>query len=355
MYPYRQLFDFTQEVFMRMGCPPEDAKLATEVLLEADLRGVDSHGVARLSGYIRLWEAGRINTKPKLSIVHETPSTATVDGDGGLGLVIAPRAMDIAIEKADKVGTGWVSVRNSNHFGIAGYHAMEALAKDMIGIAMTNATPLVAPTNSTQRMLGTNPIAVAVPAKNHPPFVADFATTTAANGKLEILQRKEKKTPSGWVQTAAGLGSTNAFELQSGGALLPLGSTRNRGSHKGYALGAIVDIFSAVLSGANYGPWVPPFVSFLAPPADPVGKGIGHFFGAMRIDAFRPADEFKQHMDNWIETFRNAQVKRGHKAVLIPGDPERIMTANRLKKGIPLLPPVEKDLEEVGKKFGVKL
>jgi L-2-hydroxycarboxylate dehydrogenase (NAD+) len=355
MYPYRQLFDFTQEIFLRMGCPPEDAKLATEVLLEADLRGVDSHGVARLSGYIRLWEAGRINTKPKLSIVHETPSTATVDGDGGLGLVIAPRAMDIAMAKAEKVGTGWVSVRNSNHFGIAGYHAMEALAKDMIGIAMTNATPLVAPTNSTQRMLGTNPIAVAVPANNHPPFVADFATTTAANGKLEILQRKEKKTPSGWIQTATGLGSTNAFELQSGGALLPLGSTRNRGSHKGYALGAIVDIFSAVLSGANYGPWVPPFVSFLAPPADPVGKGIGHFFGAMRIDAFRPADEFKQHMDNWIETFRNAQVKRGQKAVLIPGDPERIMTANRLKKGIPLLPPVEKDLEEVGKKFGVKL
>jgi LDH2 family malate/lactate/ureidoglycolate dehydrogenase len=204
-------------------------------------------------------------------------------------------------------------------------------------------------------MLGTNPIAVAIPTKNQPPFVADFATTTAANGKLEILQRKEKKTPSGWVQTATGLSSTSPFEVQAGGALLPLGSTKNRGSHKGYALGAIVDIFSAVLSGANYGPWVPPFVSFLSPPDDPVGKGLGHFLGAMRIDAFRPADEFKQHMDNWIETFRNARVKRGEKAVLIPGDPERIMTEIRLKKGIPLLAPVEKDLEELGKKFGVKL
>ncbi|MHC2990509.1 malate dehydrogenase [Pontibacter sp. HJ8] len=355
MYPYRQLFDFAQEIFLHMGCSPKDAKLATEVLLEADLRGIDSHGVARLSGYVRLWEAGRINTKPNMTIVHETPSTATVDGDGGLGLVIAPRAMDIAMAKAEKVGTGWVSVRNSNHFGIAGYHAMEALSRDMIGMAMTNASPLVAPTHSTQRMLGTNPIAVAIPAKNQPPFVADFATTTAANGKLEILQRKEKNTPSGWVQTAAGLGSTNPFEVRDGGALLPLGSTKNRGSHKGYALGSIVDIFSAVLSGANYGPWVPPFVSFLSPPDDPVGKGLGHFLGAMRIDAFRPADEFKQHMDNWIETFRNARVKRGEKAVLIPGDPERIMTAIRLKKGIPLLPPVEKDLEELGKKFGVKL
>ena len=354
MHSYRQLFDFTQEVFLHMGCPPNDAKLAAEVLLEADLRGVDSHGVARLSGYVRLWEAGRINPKPNMRIVHETPSTATVDGDSGLGLVIAPRAMDIAIEKATNVGTGWVSVKNSNHFGIAGYHAMEALSSDMIGIAMTNASPLVAPTFSTDRMLGTNPIAVAIPTKNQPAFVADFATASAANGKLEILQRKEKKAPVGWIQTKDGERSTNANELKEGGALLPLGSDRTHGSHKGYALASIVDIFSAVLSGANYGPWVPPFVSFL-PVADNLpGEGIGHFLGAMRIDAFRPADEFKEHMDNWIETFRKAKVKKGEKAVLIPGDPEREMTEKRLKKGIPLLPPVERDLEQLAKRFSIK-
>ncbi|MDX5422735.1 MAG: Ldh family oxidoreductase [Hymenobacteraceae bacterium] len=354
MYPYKQLFDFTQEVFLRMGCPPKDAKLAAEVLLEADLRGVDSHGVARLSGYVRLWEAGRINVKPRMRIVHETPSTATVDGDSGLGLVIAPRAMDIAIEKAEQVGTGWVSVKNSNHFGIAGYHAMEALSSDMIGLAMTNASPLVAPTNSVDRMLGTNPIAVAIPAKKYPPFVADFATASAANGKLEILQRKEKKAPVGWIQTKEGQRSTNANELKEGGALLPLGSDKIHGSHKGYALASIVDIFSAVLSGANYGPWVPPFVSFLPLPENPVGEGIGHFLGAMRIDAFRPADEFKEHMDNWIETFRQAGVKKGEKRVMIPGDPERETTEKRLKKGIPLLAPVERDLEELGKKFKIK-
>ena len=337
-----------------MGCPPKDAKLAAEVLLEADLRGVDSHGVARLSGYVRLWEAGRINVKPRMRIVHETPSTATVDGDSGLGLVIAPRAMDIAIEKAEQVGTGWVSVKNSNHFGIAGYHAMEALSSDMIGLAMTNASPLVAPTNSVDRMLGTNPIAVAIPAKKYPPFVADFATASAANGKLEILQRKEKKAPVGWIQTKEGQRSTNANELKEGGALLPLGSDKIHGSHKGYALASIVDIFSAVLSGANYGPWVPPFVSFLPLPENPVGEGIGHFLGAMRIDAFRPADEFKEHMDNWIETFRQAGVKKGEKRVMIPGDPERETTEKRLKKGIPLLAPVERDLEELGKKFKIK-
>jgi L-2-hydroxycarboxylate dehydrogenase (NAD+) len=224
----------------------------------------------------------------------------------------------------------------------------------MIGMSMTNASPLVAPTYSLERLLGTNPIAVAIPAKNQPPFVADMATTTAANGKLEILQRKSLDAPLGWIQNKKGDQTTNPHELKEGGALLPLGGDRDHGSHKGYCLGAVVDIFSAVLSGANYGPWVPPFVSFLPLPTDPVGDGIGHFFGAMRVDAFRPADEFKAHMDNWIERFRKAPSIDGQK-VLIPGDPEREMEAERMKTGIYLLPPVEKDLEELGKKFGVKL
>jgi LDH2 family malate/lactate/ureidoglycolate dehydrogenase len=284
--------------------------------------------------------------------VYETPSTAVVDGDGGLGLVVAPKAMQVALEKAKLAGTGWVSVKNSNHFGIAGYHAMKALAHDMIGIAMTNASPLVAPTHSLDRLLGTNPIAVAIPAGEQPDFVADFATTTAANGKLEILQRKHQPAPAGWIQDAQGNSSTNANELKDGGALLPLGG--ETGSHKGYCLGSIVDIFSAVLSGANYGPWVPPFVAFLQPPADPVGQGIGHFFGAMRVDAFRPAAEFKAHMDNWITTFRQARAVEGQQ-VLIPGDPERLISAERLLGGIPLLETVVRDLETVGQKFGVSL
>jgi L-2-hydroxycarboxylate dehydrogenase (NAD+) len=351
---YSKLFQFTENVFLAIGCPAEDAQLATEVLLSADLRGIDSHGVARLSGYVRLWEKERINAKPNIKVVHETPSTAVVDGDRGLGLVVAPRAMKVVLEKAKNVGSGWVSVKNSNHFGIAGYHAMMALSHDMIGMAMTNASPLVAPTYSLERLLGTNPIAVAVPALTQPPFVADFATTTAANGKLEILQRKNADAPSGWIQDKIGQVSTNPHELKEGGALLPLGGDREHGSHKGYCLGAVVDIFSAVLSGANYGPWVPPFVAFLNPPSNPVGEGIGHFLGAMRIDAFRPADEFKKHMDNWIATFRNAKSVDGEK-VVIPGDPEREMEIERLKSGIPLVFPVVDDLSELGKRFGVNL
>ena len=353
-YEFENIWEFTNNVFIKMGCSSADAKLATDVLVSADLRGIDSHGVARLIGYVRLWDADRINPTPNITIVHETPSTAVVDGDAGLGLVVAPKAMQIAIDKANNVGTGWVSVKNSNHYGIAGYHAMMALEHDMIGMSMTNASPLVSPTFSTERMLGTNPIAVAIPAGKQPPFVADFATTTAANGKLEILQRKGEDAPLGWIQDKDGLPSTNPDELKSGGALLPLGGDRLHSSHKGYCLGSIVDIFSAVLSGANYGPWAPPFVSFLPMPENPVGEGLGHFFGAMRIDGFRPAQEFKDNMDTWINRFRSATATDEAPNVLIPGDPEREMEAERKVHGIPINDKVVIDLKEVGKRFELK-
>lgn len=351
---YEKLYQFTHAVFIKMGCSLEDATIATTVLIAADLRGIDSHGVARLSGYIRLWEAGRINTKPTIKVIYETPSTAVVDGDSGLGLVVAPFAMQVAITKATQVGTGWVSVKNSNHFGIAGVHAQMALKEDMIGIAMTNASALVAPTFSIERMLGTNPIAVAIPANEQPAFVADFATTTAANGKLEILQRKNADTPLGWIQDKEGNETTDANILKKQGALLPLGSDREHGSHKGYALGSIVDIFSAVLSGASYGPWAPPFPAYVPMPENQPGQGLGHFFGAMRVDAFRPAEDFKQHMDNWIARFRSAIPAPGHDKVLIPGDPEREMETLRIHNGIPLVEAVEKDLQIIGENFGIQ-
>lgn len=349
------LTQFVVQVFEKIGCPVSEALQAAKVLISADLRGIDSHGVARLSGYIRLYEKGRLNTVPKAKITHETPSTAVVDGDLGLGLVTGPKAMNIAIQKAEAVGTGWVAVKNSNHYGIAGYHAMMALADDCIGIALTNASPLVAPTFSKERLLGTNPIAMAIPAKTQPPFVLDMATTPAANGKLEVLQRQGKTAPKGWLQDKEGNITTDAKGLIYGGAMRPLGSNRLLGSHKGYGLGAVVDILSAVLSGANYGPWVPPFVTFLDPVPNPVGRGLGHFFGAMRIDAFREVDEFKSNMDRWIQRFRQSTTMADAERVLIPGDPEREMTEKRQKHGVPLPEPVVSDLKKLGKKLGVPL
>ena len=354
LFAYDHLYDFTVDVFLAIGCSTSDAQLAATVLLSADLRGIDSHGVARLSGYVRLWETGRINPNPHIRILHESPSTATVDGDRGLGLVVAPKAMEIAIRKSKQCGSGWVSVQNSNHFGIAGYHAMMALQEDMIGMAMTNASALVAPTFSKERLLGTNPIAVAIPSGHEEPFVADMATTTAANGKLEILQRKGMEAPDGWIQDKDGHSTTNAHGLKEGGALLPLGSDYEHGSHKGYALGSIVDIFSAILSGANYGPWVPPFPAYVPMPDNQPGKGIGHFLGAMRIDGFRPADEFKKNMDQWLHRFRSAAPVSGTEHVMVPGDPERYMEKERREKGIPLLTAVAEDLSLLAKKFAIK-
>ena len=232
---------------------------------------------------------------------------------------------------------------------------MMALQHDMIGIAMTNASPLVAPTFSKDKLLGTNPIAVAIPAGKEAAFVADFATTTAANGKLEILQRQHKPVPNGWVQTKEGLPSNNAHELKEGGALLPLGGDREHGSHKGYMLGSIVDIFSGVLSGANFGPWVPPFPAYLPMPESMPGKGIGHFFGAMRIDAFRTAADFKNDMDRWIQSFKNAKTINGFDRVIIPGEPEVAMQKERMLNGIAVPKSVEDDLRQLGGKLGVEL
>ncbi|GAB2705807.1 Ldh family oxidoreductase [Mucilaginibacter koreensis] len=347
------LRQFTQQIFLSIGCSTEHAQLATDVLLQADLRGVDSHGVARLIGYVRLWEKQRINATPNIKVVHETPTTATVDGDAGLGLVVAPFAMQVAMQKAAQYGSGWVAVRNSNHFGIAGYHALKAVEQDMIGIAMTNASPLVAPTYSTERLLGTNPICYAFPAGQYPPVVVDMATSAAANGKLEIAQRAGQQVPQGWIQDAEGHSTTDPHGLKNGGALLPLGSYKEQGSHKGFGLAAIVDLLSGVLPGANYGPWVPPFVAFLDPAPNAPGQGIGHFVGAMRIDGFRPADDFKAHIDNWIERFKTAQTIDTEQQVVIPGEPELQAERERKTNGIPLVDAVVADLNELADKFGI--
>lgn len=197
MYAFDKVRDFTNNVFLKMGCSASDAELATKVLVSADLRGIDSHGVARLIGYVRLWENGRINPTPDIKLVHETPSTGVVDGDAGLGLVVAPKAMEIVIEKAKKVGSGWISVKNSNHYGIAGYHAMMALEHDMIGMSMTNASPLVAPTFSTERMLGTNPIAVAIPADNQPPLLPTLPLPQRPMASWKFSSARVKKHPWG--------------------------------------------------------------------------------------------------------------------------------------------------------------
>ncbi len=353
MYSYRTLHDFTRDVFIKMGCNETDAEKTADVFMAAELRGLPSHGMIRIKDYFQLWKANRINVRPTVRVVHETPSTAVVDGDGAIGMIAATRSMEIAIEKAAKVGTGWVSTRNSNHYGIAGFYAMMALKHDMIGLSMTNANPLVAPTFSVSPMLGTNPIAVAIPADKQPPFVADFATTPIARGKLAVAEKKGEKVPLGFVQDKYGVPSDDPAILKEGGSMLTLGGDYVHGSHKGFCLSAIVDIFSAVFSGANFGPFVPPSVAYLPVLEEKTGEGTGHFFGAMRIDAFQEASVFKSKMDEWIMTFRNARPAEGKPAVIIPGDPEREKEKKLMEEGMCILPAIAADLKEIASSLGL--
>ncbi len=352
-YPIERLHEFVVRVLRRFKIPPDDAELAADVLAVADLRGIDSHGVARLYSYYGMLEAGRINARPQLRVVRETPSTATLDGDNGLGLVVGPKANRLAMEKAAEVGSGWVSVRNTNHYGIAGYYVLEALKRDIIGWSMTNSTPLVAPLWGAERMLGTNPIAIAFPGREEPPVVIDLATSAVAFGKIEMARREKRDVPEGWLVDAAGRPTRDPGIMSEGGAQLPLGSTREQGGHKGYCLAAMVDMLTAVLSGANWGPFAPPFALGQETPKGSVGEGIGHFFGAMRIDAFMDVDVFKSRVDEWIRSFRATKPAEGTAGPLIPGDPEREAEADRRVNGVPLIGPVVDELREISRRSGV--
>jgi len=317
VFPIEVLREFSTRIFLHFGVPKADAEQAADVLASADLRGIDSHGVARLTSYFDLLSEGLINPTPKIKILRSTPSTATVDGDNGLGLVVGPQANKIAMDMAEKAGSGWVSICNTNHYGIAGYYVLQALKRDMIGWAMTNSTKLVTPLWGAERMLGTNPIAIAFPGKDEPPIVIDMATCAAAYGKIEMARRRGQPIPQGWGIDNQGRGTTNPDDIVAGGALLPLGSDRERGGHKGYGLAIMVDVLCGALGGANWGPFTPPFALRQEIPARSVGKGIGHFFGAMRIDGFIEADEFKRQIDDFIRTFRATKPAPGTNGPLI--------------------------------------
>lgn len=352
-YTSEFLRDFTVEVFRHFGVPEQDAATAAEVLALSDLRGIESHGVARLHTYFDMLTLGRINPIPQIKIVRQSPSTATVDGDNGLGLVVGPQANQIAMQKAQEVGTGWVSISNTNHFGIAGYYVLEALKQDLIGWAMTNTTKLVAPLWGGERMLGTNPIAIAFPGRKEPPIVIDMATSACAFGKVEMARRRNESVPKGWVIDSDGNHAVDPNRMIDGGALLPLGSFREMGGHKGYCLSMMVDVLCCVLSGANWGPWAPPFALRQEIPSRSVGKGIGHFFGAMRIDAFIDPLEFRNQIDDLVQTFRKTKPQPGQDAVLIPGDPEREAHETRIKSGIDLVMPVVEELRDISLKTGI--
>ncbi len=350
------LREFCVQVFEKMDIPEDEARITTDVLVTADLRGIDSHGVARLRRYVNGLRSGMMVAHPDVQVVVETPVTATIDAGGGLGQPVSHRAMEMAIQKALDYGAGFVTVRNSNHYGIAGYYAMMALEHDCIGISMTNAAVLVVPTFGRDAMLGTNPIAVAAPAGDEHPFVLDMATSTVPRGKLEVYHRLEKPLPIGWATDETGMPTTDAgrvlenLKTRAGGGLLPLGGAGEllRG-YKGYGLAVWVDVFSALLSGAAYANLVYPKDEA----GNPLPSAIGHFFGAWRVDAFRPVDEFKAAMDDLQRRLKNAPKAEGAERIYIHGEKEFEEAARRTKEGIPLNPKVAADLQAIGEELGV--
>lgn len=354
--PVDPLREFCTLVFQKLGVSEEDALVTADVLVTADLRGIDSHGVARLRRYVTGLRDGTIIARPSEQMVRETPTTALIDAGGGLGQPVSRRAMALAIQKAHQYGSGFVAVRNSNHYGIAGYYAMMALEHDCIGFSMTNADVLVVPTFGRNAMLGTNPIAVAAPAGQERPFVLDMATSTVPRGKLEVYERLGKPMPLGWATDEHGVPTEDAgrvldnLKKRAGGGLLPLGGAGELMSgHKGYGLALWVDIFCAVLSGAAYADLVYP----KAADGTPLPANLGHFFGAWRVDGFRPLEEFKVAMDELQRRLKEAPKAEGESRIYIHGEKEYEETERRLRDGIPLGPKVAADLRAIGEELGV--
>jgi L-2-hydroxycarboxylate dehydrogenase (NAD+) len=350
------LKEFCVQVFQKMDVPEEDARITADVLVTADLRGINSHGVARLRRYVNGLRDGVMIARPDERVVTETPATALIEAGAGLGQPVSHRAMERAIEKALDLGAGFVTVRNSNHFGISGYYAMMALEHDCIGISMTNAAVLVVPTFGRDAMLGTNPIAVAAPAGRERPFVLDMATSTVPRGKLEVYHRQEKPLPLGWATDETGTPTTDSgrvlenFKQRAGGGLLPLGGAGEllRG-YKGYGLALLVDVLCAVLSGAAYADLVYPEDE----EGNPLPSAIGHFFGAWRVDAFRPADEFKATMDDLQRRLKDAPKAEGQSRIYIHGEKEYEEAERNSRDGIALNPKVAADLRAIGEEVGV--
>jgi L-2-hydroxycarboxylate dehydrogenase (NAD+) len=355
---YKQLLDFAARVFVALGVPKEDAHVTADVLVAADLRGVDSHGVARLRRYVNGIRDGMMLPRPDIRVLHETPATALIDGGAGLGQPVGLRGMRLAIEKAKQVGAGFVSVRNSNHYGIAGYYAMMALEEgNLIGISMTNAAVLVSPTFGRDAMLGTNPISVAMPAGRERPFVLDMATSTVPRGKLEVYHRLEKEIPLGWATDERGTPTHDPgrvlenFKARAGGGLLPLGGAGELlGGHKGYGLALLVDLLCGVLPGAGYANTIYP----KTPEGKPLPANVGHFFGALRIDGFRSPEAFKENMDDVIQRMKNAPKAEGEERIYIHGEKEFEQAEHRRAEGIPLVHKVYDDLQAIAGEVDVE-
>jgi len=353
--PVDDLKRFIETAFVKSGVPTEDAKICSDILITSDLRGIESHGIGRLRMYIDRINNGQIEKTNSLSIVRESPTTAVVDGNHGIGMVIGFHSMNLAIKKAKEFGMGSVAVRNSTHFGIDGYYPLMAVENGMIGMSFTNARPSVSPTFSTQPKLGTNPIAFGAPTDEEFPFLFDAATSITQRGKIEVLNREEKPAYPGWVINAEGNPMTDPKSILDGltldqAALLPLGGdTEALGSHKGYGLSTMVEILSASLqSGAFLSA-----LSGLNPDGSNARFNVGHFFMAISVEAFLPLDEFKKNIGGLLRELRASRKTPGQPRIFTAGEKEFFNTKEVMKTGVPINENLRKDMQHVKNLLGI--
>ena len=346
LVPASALTAFVVSVFDRWGTPPAIADLVADLMVRTDLRGVDSHGVGMLPTYQRWHRRGWIVPSAEPKVARDEGTTAVVDGQQAFGHYTATLSMELAIAKARAHGVGFVTCRNSNHYGAAANYSMMALAHDMIGLSLTNSGPAVVPTYGRQAMLGTNPISLAAPAKRECPFVLDMATSTVAIGKLSVAFRLGKPIPPGWALGPEGQPTTDPTVAYQTKHLTPLGATRELGGHKGYGLAVMVDILAGVLAGAT-------FADVLRRDPDPARADIGHFFGAIDVARFRDLDAFKADMDDLLRALKDSPKAEGQDRIYVAGEPEWECEQRRRREGIPLAPGLVNQLRQVSVEAGV--
>jgi L-2-hydroxycarboxylate dehydrogenase (NAD+) len=346
---------FMVDALVASGVPEEDAKICADVLITADKFGIDSHGFNRLKPiYIDRIREGILNPVTKIEVVRESPTTAVVDGHNGMGHVIAKYSMQMAIDKAKKFGMGMVAVRNSTHFGIAGYYALMAARENMIGISGTNARPSIAPTFGVENMLGTNPLTFGLPTDEDFPFLLDCATSVSQRGKIELYARQKKDVPKGWVIDENGESKTDSQQIlddliHEKAALVPLGGIGEETSgYKGYGYATVVEILSAALQSGSY-------MKMLLGLKD--GKKIpyplGHFFIAIDINAFTDPEDFKKITGEILRELRASKKMPGQNRIFTAGEKEYLVWLERKDKGVPLNEALQKEIRKLSEDLGI--
>lgn len=356
MTEYRQIETekvrcFCEGVFHSYGFTTDESKTITDVLLRADLYGIESHGVQRLIRYHDEIGSGLVDVKAKPEIVHETGISAVINAHKAMGQLVGVRGMELAIQKAKTSGCGMVTVRNSNHYGIAGYYSGMAAEADLLGICLTNTEAISVPTFGRQAMIGTNPIALAMPAEPVP-FSYDAATTVVPRGKLEVYNKNGKALPDQWALDTEGNPSSNAAEVLNniihklGGGIAPLGGVGELyGGHKGYGLGLIVDIFTAILSGG---------LSSNHVNVTPGLNGICHYFMALDYGIFGDKETIKVNMSSFLRELRESRKAEGQERIYTHGEKETEMMASRIKGQIPVNEKTLAEMKDIGTKQGVR-